>query len=239
MCSNGWISLDRKVQEHWIWKDKPFSQGQAWIDLLLRANHSENKFPLGSEIVTVERGSFITSELKLMDAWGWSKSKTRRFLKLLENDSMIVKKTDHKKTAITIVNYGSYQDIETKKRPKKNHSQTIRRPLKDTNNNENNDNNDNKYSDVPELNQTIIDFIEYRKKIKAPMTDKAVQLMIGKLNKLSSSTDIQIKILNQSILNGWKGIFEMKQQSCKHNNRFNNFENQRNDSIDESQFIDN
>ena len=139
----GWISINREIQDHWLYDDKPFNQLAAWIDLLLLANHKDNKFPFGDEVVIVERGSFITSELKLMERWGWSKSKVRRFLSLLENDEMIVKKTDRKKTTISIVNYSVYQDIETTKEPKKNHQQTDSRPIKDTNNNENNDNNIN------------------------------------------------------------------------------------------------
>ena len=140
----GWVSIHRQIVENWIWKEKPFSQGQAWIDLLLLANHSENKVPLGNEIVTVKSGSFITSELKLMDRWGWSKTKVRRFLNLLISDGMIVKKSDRKKTTITIVKYGLYQNLKTTEEPIKNHRETDKRPIKDTNNNDNNENNVNK-----------------------------------------------------------------------------------------------
>lgn len=139
----GWISVHRKVTGSWLWEDRPFSFGQSWIDLLLMANHKDKKFPLGQEIIDVQRGSFITSELKLMNRWGWSKSKVRRFLTLLENDSMIVKKSDRKKTTLTICNYSDYQDTETTEEPLKDHKRTIKRPLKDTNNNDNNVNNDN------------------------------------------------------------------------------------------------
>jgi hypothetical protein len=130
---DGWVKTYRSVTEHWVWDDKPFSKGQAWLDIILMANYKDNTFPLGSEVVTVNRGSFITSELKLMERWGWSKSKLRYFLNSLEIDSMIVKKTDRKKTTITIVNYSSYQESETTEEPKKDHQQTNNRPKKDTN----------------------------------------------------------------------------------------------------------
>ena len=64
---DGWVKLHRSIIENWTWSDKPFSKGQAWMDLIIMANHKDNKFPLGNEIVTVERGSLITSELKLME----------------------------------------------------------------------------------------------------------------------------------------------------------------------------
>lgn len=66
-----------------------------------------------------------------------------------------------------------------------------------------------------ELNSAIIAFIDYRKKIKKPMTEKAIKLLIAELNKLSPDIVTQIEILNQSILNGWQGIFPLNNQRQK------------------------
>lgn len=68
------------------------------------------------------------------------------------------------------------------------------------------------YSDDPELNQALLSFIEYRKSIKKPMTDRAVELLINKLEGMTPSITEQIEILNQSIVNGWQGIFPLKEQ---------------------------
>lgn len=148
----GWIKLHRNIQANWIWTEKPFDKRSAWIDILLMANHKDNKFLLGNELVEVEAGSFITSEIKLMERWGWSKSKVRNFLKVLENDSMIVKKTDHKKTTLTVVKYRDYQVSETTEEPQKDHEKTTKEPQKDTNKNDKNDNNEkndnNLYKDI-------------------------------------------------------------------------------------------
>jgi hypothetical protein len=57
----------------------------------------------------------------------------------------------------------------------------------------------------------IDDFKEFRKKIKSPMTDRAVELLIMKLDKLTQDDVIKIAILNESIVNNWKGIFPLKQ----------------------------
>lgn len=205
----GWVSVYRQIQDHWIWQDKPFSKGQAWIDLMLLANHEDNRFLLGNELVDVKSGSFITSEVKLAERWGWSKTKVRSFLSLLQDDSMIVKKTDRKKTTITIENYKVYQNPETRNKPQKNHKKTDKKPQKDTNNNENNENNII-YDADPRLDAAIKEFITFRKKLKKPMTDHAVKLMIAKLNRLSTDIEEQVEILNQSILNGWQGIFPLK-----------------------------
>jgi hypothetical protein len=42
------------------------------------------------------------------------------------------------------------------------------------------------------------------------MTEKAIELMIKKLDKLTNDNDEKIEILNLSIMNGWKGIFPIK-----------------------------
>ncbi len=66
------------------------------------------------------------------------------------------------------------------------------------------------YAASAALNDAIETFIEFRKKIKKPMTDRAVELLLKELNKLSDSEEEQIEILNQSILNGWQGVFALK-----------------------------
>ena len=74
------------------------------------------------------------------------------------------------------------------------------------------------YSASAALNDAILSFAEFRKKIKKPMTDRAIDLMIKKLNEFSSNEDEQIAILNQSILNGWTGIYELKKGGDGHGN---------------------
>ncbi|WP_042454620.1 hypothetical protein [Neobacillus dielmonensis] len=139
----GWIKLHRQIQDHWLYKEKRiFSKYEAWIDLLMMASHKDTKFIHGNELIELERGSFVTSELKLMDRWKWGKSKLRGFLEILEKDGMIVKKSDHKKTMITICKYSVYHDSETKNRPKVDYEQTVGRPLADTIKNVKNDKKD-------------------------------------------------------------------------------------------------
>lgn len=66
-----------------------------------------------------------------------------------------------------------------------------------------------------ELKQTIYAFIKMRKTIKKPLTTKALELTINKLKKLSSDSDEQIEILNNSIINNWLGIFPLKEEQKK------------------------
>lgn len=109
---SGWISIHRKIQDNWIWEDKPFSKGQAWIDILLMVNHEDKKIPFSNELVEVKRGSRITSIRQLCERWGWSNTKVRGFLELLENENMLIAKSDSKKTTLTVVNYNDYQILK-------------------------------------------------------------------------------------------------------------------------------
>jgi hypothetical protein len=68
------------------------------------------------------------------------------------------------------------------------------------------------YSDDSYLNDAILSFIEFRKGIKKPMTDRAVDLLINKLNGMTDSVQEQIAILNQSIMNGWTGVYELTEE---------------------------
>lgn len=212
--ADGFVKLHRKIQDNWLWQDKPFSKGQAWIDLLLLANHAEGRFPLGNEIVTVVAGQIITSEKKLMERWGWSKSKLRYFLFSLESDSMLVKISDNKKTILTLCNYSDYNKTETAKEPQTDCKKTANRPQKDTIKKKENKENNKKdiYNPLTPLEKAVEDFKNFRKGIKKPMTDRAVELLHGSLERLAPGDDaLKIKILEQSILRGWAGVFELKQ----------------------------
>ena len=139
----GWISVHRQIQEHWLWADKPFSKGQAWIDMLMLANHEDKQILLGKEVVTIKTGSFITSEVKLAERWGWSRHKVRDFLDVLKTEKMIDKVSDRQRTTIFVDNYAEYQD--TGKYQKDNPGTTQGQP-RDTNNNDNNANKELSYS---------------------------------------------------------------------------------------------
>lgn len=86
-----------------------------------------------------------------------------------------------------------------------------------------------KYVEDDKLNDAILDYISHRKEIKSAMTGRAIDLMIKKLNGMSTDTNEKIAILNQSIENGWKGIFALKDPEVGKTggkttkNRFNNF----------------
>ena len=143
MAAQGWIPVNRQIQEHWLWKDKPFSKGHAWIDLIMLANYEDKKMPYKGEIITCERGTVNLSITLLANRWGWSRHKARDFLKLLEADGMVTVNATTNRTTITIENYALYNDVPTTKRQRKDSERTAKGQRADTTNNDNNDNNNN------------------------------------------------------------------------------------------------
>jgi hypothetical protein len=174
----GWISLHRKVKDNWLWKDKPFSFGQAWITVLLECNHAEKKVNLGNYLYHVKRGESINS----LDTWaklfGWNKSKVRRFFDLLKSDSMIDTKPTHNTTHLTVINYSSYQDVEHKVDTKLTQSWHEVDTKLAPNNNDNNGNNENKvYRNIQHLTLLVSEFDKLRLKYSKVQIDSILDDM--------------------------------------------------------------
>ena len=49
-----------------------------------------------------------------------------------------------------------------------------------------------------------------RKTIKSPLTDRALKGILSKLDKFGNSDFEKIEILENSIMNSWSGVFELK-----------------------------
>lgn len=139
----GWIKLQRKILDHWIYNEKrKFSKFEAWIDLLLMVNHEDKKVAFGNEIINVKRGQRVTSIRQLCERWGWSNTKVTQFLKLLQIEGMTTVTSDNKKTLITITNYDFYQSRDDEKTTQNSRKNDMEQIQKHTNKNDKNDKND-------------------------------------------------------------------------------------------------
>ena len=105
----GWIKLDRGIRNHWLWEEKPFSPGQAWLDLLMEAAHSTGPRSWKGSYLTQHRGEVFTSMVALAGRWGWDRKKVARFLRALERDHMVTLNDLPKGTLVTIENYTKFQ----------------------------------------------------------------------------------------------------------------------------------
>ena len=69
------------------------------------------------------------------------------------------------------------------------------------------------YTDNEDLRQALKAFIQMRKLIKKPLTDHALKLNLGTLDKLSDNVETKIAIVNQSVTHDWQGFYPLKNDS--------------------------
>ena len=131
----GYIKLYRDIRSHWIWSDPDYLR--AWVDLLMMVNHEDKQILFNKKLITVKRGSRITSIRKLAERWGWSRGRVARFLDMLEQDHMIATRRTTQKTLINVINYGFYQcmrpptepQTEPRIEPQTEHKQYIKEDI--------------------------------------------------------------------------------------------------------------
>ena len=64
-----------------------------------------------------------------------------------------------------------------------------------------------------ELKTLYLEYIKMRKLIKAPMTDRALQMLINKVNDLEpNSIENQKQLLENAIMNNWKSVYPLKKE---------------------------
>jgi len=114
------------IKLHRGWRDNPAlnspERRDAWLWLIENACWKPSRVRIKGDLIELERGELTFSLRYLADAWGWSKSKTDRFIAELRREGMIQTRSKIGTTAghragqgqsiITICNYAKYQDRE-------------------------------------------------------------------------------------------------------------------------------
>lgn len=108
---DGWIKIHRQLAENPIWLSEPFTDGQAWIDLIMLANNKPGVINVRGIRVEINTGSCGYSELSLSKRWKWSRGKVRRFVSFLVQQNMIevAQQKNRVTTIISICKYNQYQ----------------------------------------------------------------------------------------------------------------------------------
>ena len=207
----GWIKLHRSLLE-WEWYDD-INVKVTFIHLLLSANHAPRKW----RGIDIGRGQLWTSIGNLAKDVGISEKQIRNCLKKLESTSEIVTQGASNGTMITVCKYDSYQAKEETEgeqmgEQRANDGQTMGKQGA-TNKNDNNTNNEKeikKYFEDEKLNSLFEDFIEHRKQMKKPMTDRSITMHVNKLN--NESVPNAIKMIERSIEHGWSSVYDLKEK---------------------------
>ena len=109
----GWVKIHRSLINNCYWLEEPFTRGQAWIDLILLANHKQGHIRKRGILVEIGRGQVGHGQQTLADRWNWSRGKVIRFLKELEIKQQVIQQKTNVTTVISLINYEKYQHKET------------------------------------------------------------------------------------------------------------------------------
>lgn len=108
-----WIKVSRNLLDQPFWNEKPFSKGQAWIDLMLTVHWKTGYDPVGKRKRKALPGQRWITYQALAERWGWPKIDVYRFLhKLAETERVTLYATAYG-TLLTLKNWDFYQHGET------------------------------------------------------------------------------------------------------------------------------
>lgn len=224
---SGFVALHREAFAHPLLKDA--ERFRAWFWLVANAAWKPTKHDARGHTITVERGQICAGREYLAKVWGWSPSAVERFLTRLQTEQMIERSTGQIKTIITICNYDKYQDFsddtehmsgqQTGQKPDRN--RTAKEQGKQGNKVE--EEADASPStpararkpQLPQIPDWIPTdpwngFIAMRVKAGKRPTDRAVGLLIGKLDELRRNGHDPGKVLDQSTVKEWIDLYPVK-----------------------------
>lgn len=217
---NGWLKLHRKVLENpYAMKNRDYFS--IWIYLLLNVAYEPTETLFNNEKITLQPGQGVFTITEISTKLGVSRRGTQVVLNRYRDEGMICTEVKRWNTLISIVGWNEYQSCDTEVERKRNGDDTeveslhIYKELKKGRSKENKADFSSVYEDAPvELHEAMKAFEEMRLSMRGkPFTENAFRLIMNKVNKLSGG-DIgkSIEILNQSVMNSWKGVFELKEE---------------------------
>lgn len=228
---DGYIKLHRKIIE-WGWWDDP-NVFRLFTYLLLTVNW-ETKSWHGRDILP---GQLVTSLAKMAQGTGLTLSQVRTCLDKLKLTNEIAHETTQHYSVVTISKWALYQsDAEiiaqktASKVASKSHLNRISiattKELKKERTKEGASADD----DLPpwmkdELDVALDAFKEWRAKKRSPVTPSIEELIRKKLEKMApGDLHIQSEIVNQSMANGWTGLYPIKTEAAQAEVRLNLYE---------------
>jgi hypothetical protein len=233
---SGFIKDYRKELQSDIWLMPPLYH-RVWQWLKYQVNHEPNEIPmLDGTKFKVKKGQRLTSVRNIAQGIGWyegliwkepnPKTVSNVLVWLEKNDMILIERGrgNRQYTLITLLNWDKHQCKSDGGNSKVTGNGEGKKQVTDINKNDKECLKNEKikaYTSNPLLIESLNDFIEMRKKSKSPLTDKALTLILNKLDKSAKNDQEKIDMLNQSIMNSWKGVFAIKAEQGKSNKQPN------------------
>ena len=210
--SGGWVKIHRKLLKSPLAKNADAMH--LWMHLLLTVNHEDGQFILGNQVINIPKGSLMTGRISLQKTTGLNQHKVDRLLKLFVNMGFIEQQTYSKFRLVSITNWGQYQDREqqvSNRRAASEQQVSTNKKVKKVKKVKKKE----ERRDYPtELNLTAWrEYIAYRREAKIRKLtingeNKQIEKIIG-----YGGFETQQQCINQTISNGWQGVFPVKQDT--------------------------
>lgn len=215
---SGSVSISRDLFDHGMFKPEPFTEREAWIWMIMAARWKSGKARVGDFVVDLDRGQFAASVRFMAKAWGWTAAKVQRLLERLKKMEMISSKTDTGVSVITVCNYDKFQPlqeatdtgpIQVRYKREEGCKKEIEKEKKEVRG-------ANALGILSQVASAAMAerFIKHRSDMKKPITDAAAEAIVSKL-KDHPDPDA---VLNDSIANGWQGVFPDKTKRTEQSN---------------------
>lgn len=223
-----WIKLHRSIWGNPILAKDPCALS-VWIWILCHANYVEKDVIFRRKRQKLSTGQLFVTVSEIGSATGVSKSKINRTIKILKSESQIETEVDRWGTLITVVNWEKYQESETEVgtevKRKWNGSETevknlhyIKKERKKEVKNIGKSKTgvlealvDN-FTMSQEVRDLLLKFIEMRRRIKKPLTEKGMEIALNKLSGLAMDDEKRIAIINESVEKDWLSFYPLKEE---------------------------
>lgn len=225
----GFVKIHRKIIDNpVVFKDADHLS--VWVYLLLNATHKNYQAMFNGRSTTLLPGQLITGRLSIAKKLKISDSKVKRILILFKNEQLIDQQPTNQNSLITLVSWGKYQQSDqqndqrvTSDRPAGDQRVTTNKNVEECKTQKNVEEKRKPVADkaapVFEIPQplNVPDFLKaweswqaHRKEKRQKITPTAARLQLKKLSEAGIIKAIQM--INQSIANGWTGLFDVKAQ---------------------------
>jgi len=207
----GYIKIHRSLMQKGYYKDSDYIH--LWVHLLMCATYQEKEYLFNGKIEHLKPGQFITGRLKLSNDTGIQQSKVERVLKVFESEHQIEQQGTTKFRIISIVNWDKYQNGEQQNELQMNSKRTASEQQVNTINKEKKEKKANKAPlSLPDWIEPGLwkDFKDHRNKLRKPMTQKAEEILIKKIESLKDAGHNPKHLIITAIERGWQTVFEPK-----------------------------
>lgn len=235
MSGRNVFAVARSIWGHDAFADEPFSQREAWIWLIGAAAWRDTKVRINGAPVAIKRGEFCFAVRFLAEKWRWSKSRTDRFINMLEKQAIIRDNSRDKSKIYSINKYNHFQVVGLPKRDSERDddrdligtSPGLDRDKEETGKQVNSKTIEQEPPAIAVASKAIAvsratqkpawldpaawaGFVEMRRRKRAPITARAERQILEKLDRWRALGHDPTAILDKSTENSWTTIYEPK-----------------------------